>query len=260
MLSVVDTTDRRRLRIRTSEGIEFSQPIASPVIRFLAAVIDYGIIGLGVQVVNAILMLFGVLSADFAVALTFLATFLLGVGYSIWFEWRGKGRTIGKRVLRIQVVSVDGSKLQFSQVVMRNLLRVVDLVPFFFGVGGIVALFDRLGRRLGDIVGGTVVVLNARVERPVIGTVEEEKYNSLRDRRVLVGRLRQEISPGMGELLLRAIERRESLDTSARIKLFDDLATWIKSLINIPDTLLDGVSNERFVVNVVDIIFQSERS
>jgi hypothetical protein len=44
-------------------------------------------------------------------------------------EWRWRGQTIGKRVLRLRVVDAQGLRLHFTQVVLRNLLRFVDMLP-----------------------------------------------------------------------------------------------------------------------------------
>jgi len=70
------------------------------------------------------------------------------------------GQTLGKRLLGIRVVSADGNRASFGQVVGRTVLRVVDALPFFYIVGLISVLATGRGRRqrVGDLAAGTYVV------------------------------------------------------------------------------------------------------
>ena len=249
----------RMFRVRTPEGIEFSQPIASPVLRLLAVSIDFGIILLCVEVIQIPLTLLRVLSADTAQAIAFLAAFGIEIGYGIALEWRQKGQTIGKRVMQIRVANGAGSKLLLSQIVMRNLLRVVDQLPIFYAVGGLTAFADRQSRRLGDIAAGTVVV---RIPQPRFRPPDidaSEKYNSLRDCQTLTARLRREVTPELADAALQAVRRRASLSPEARWRLFSELAARFQSLVPIPEEAVRGLSEERLVLNVVDVLFCGEK-
>ncbi len=246
-------------RVRTPEGIEFSQPIASPVLRLLAVSIDFGIILLCVVLIQIPLTLLRVLSADTAQAIAFLAAFGIEIGYSIALEWRQKGQTIGKRIVQIRVANGAGSKLLFSQIVMRNLLRVVDHLPFFYAVGGLTAFADRQGRRLGDIAAGTVVV---RIPQPRFRPPDldaAEKYNSLRDCQTLMARLRQEVDPELADAALQAVQRRSALLPEARWRLFSELAARFQSIVPIPEENVRGLSEERLVLDIVDVLFCGEK-
>ena len=55
--------------------------------------------------------------------------FAISVGYAIFTEWFWRGQTVGKRLLRLRVIEEQGLRLQFSQIVTRNLLRFVDMLP-----------------------------------------------------------------------------------------------------------------------------------
>lgn len=249
----------RVFRVRTPEGIEFSQPIASPVLRLLAVSIDFGIILLCVELIQIPLTLLRVLSADTAQAIAFLAAFVIEIGYGIALEWRQKGQTVGKRVVKIRVAHGAGSKLLLSQIVMRNLLRVVDHLPLFYAVGGLAALADRQGRRLGDIAAGTVVVRIPKPRLPPLEAAATEKYNSLRDCQTLTARLRQEVTPELADAALQAVQRRASLSPEARWRIFSELAARFQSLVPIPEEVVRGLSKERLVFNVVDVLFCGEK-
>lgn len=68
------------------------------------------------------------------------------------------GATPGKALLRLHVVMLDGGRPSFGAIVMRNLLRLVDALPLFYLVGGLVAQSTLHEQRVGDIVAGTIVV------------------------------------------------------------------------------------------------------
>lgn len=70
------------------------------------------------------------------------------------------GQTLGKRLLRIRVVSQDGGRASWGQVLGRNLLRIVDVLPVVYIVGLITILATGEGRRqrVGDLAAHTLVV------------------------------------------------------------------------------------------------------
>jgi hypothetical protein len=71
--------------------------------------------------------------------------------------WR-HGQTPGKRALGLRVVNADGTPVTWLPSVVRNLLRVVDILPGVYSVGLVSTLVDPHARRLGDIVAGTLVI------------------------------------------------------------------------------------------------------
>jgi hypothetical protein len=79
------------------------------------------------------------------------------VGYYFLFEWRWDGQTPGKKALGLRVLHLDGSPLSLYGALVRNLLRIFDFLPMFYGAGAIIALLSPNNRRAGDLVAGTVV-------------------------------------------------------------------------------------------------------
>ena len=119
------------LTIRTPEGIEFSLMLAGPVTRFLAWSVDLLVILATNKLLNVLLGLLGIISRDLAMAASVLGYFIVSIGYGIVTEWYWHGQTLGKRMLRLRVTDLHGLQLQFSQIVIRNLLRFVDSLPAF---------------------------------------------------------------------------------------------------------------------------------
>jgi uncharacterized RDD family membrane protein YckC len=98
-------------------------------------------------------------AAGFA-SLAYIFGLLLGLGYFFLLEGFWDGQTIGKKVLGIKVVKEDGSECDIGASVIRNLLRIIDGL-FYYAVGFIFMAMSDQRQRLGDRVGGTVVVKEA---------------------------------------------------------------------------------------------------
>ena len=81
----------------------------------------------------------------------------LAIAYHALFEW-WTGRTIGKVLVRIRVVSEDGSTPSIGASLARNVLRLVDWLPVFYVAGLARMAFSTNSRRLGDRLAGTTVV------------------------------------------------------------------------------------------------------
>lgn len=245
---------RNSLIVRTPEGVEFSLILAGPVVRFLAWVIDIACISLASTTIGSLLKLLAIINRDLGMALIILANFIISVGYCIGCEWFWRGQTLGKRLLHLRVVDEQGLRLQFSQVVVRNLLRVVDSLPLFYLVGGVACLISGKSQRLGDIAASTIVVRNQKVLLPELERLTDDKFNSLAEHPHLAARLRQKVGHDELAIALRALLRREELEPAARVELFGELAAHFRSLVKFPHETVDGITDERYVRNVVDLV------
>jgi uncharacterized RDD family membrane protein YckC len=243
------------LRIRTPEGITFAFALAGPITRFLACSIDAAAVAAACTVLKTGLQLLHLLSADLSQAMTMITYFVLSIGYGIAMEWAWRGQTLGKRLLGLRVLDEGLLKLQFSQIVVRNLLRVVDMLPVFYCVGGITALVSRRAQRLGDLAAHTIVVRHAGYAEPDLDQLATGKYNSLRAHPHLVARLRQLVSPAEAALAMQAVLRRDQLHPDARIHLFAELAAGFKDQVRFPPEVVEPISDEQFVRNVVAVLF-----
>lgn len=87
-----------------------------------------------------------------------LVSFVCFNAYFIVFELLWAGQSPGKRIVGLRVVKTGGYALRFPDSLLRNLLRAVDFLPIFYGVGLTSLLLTRHCQRLGDIVAGTLVV------------------------------------------------------------------------------------------------------
>jgi len=174
-------------------------------------------------------------------------------------EWFWRGQTLGKRLLRLRVMDAQGLRLQFSQIVIRNLLRFVDMLPAFYLVGGIACLASRRAQRLSDFAANTIVVRNPKIQEPDLDQLLAGKFNSLREYPHLAARLHQRVSPGEARVALQALIRRDELNAQERVELFSEIAAHLRSLVEFPPETTEGITDEQYVRNVVDVLFRPQR-
>ena len=146
----------------TPEGVALHLPAAGPVPRALAWAIDLSIRLAVLMIASMVLGLLGTAGYGPYLVLTFVVFWF----YPVLFEVLDRGRTPGKRALGLHVVAANGAPVGWLAAFTRNLLRTVDMLPFGYATGLIASLADPWGRRLGDMVAGTLVVHNARPHEP----------------------------------------------------------------------------------------------
>jgi uncharacterized RDD family membrane protein YckC len=138
----------------TPEGVPLHLPAAGPVPRALAWAIDFAIRGVALFVISLVMGLFGLAGIGPYLVILFIVYWF----YPVLFEALDNGRTPGKRALGLRVIAANGAPVGWLAAFTRNLLRVVDMLPFGYAAGMVTSLADPWGRRLGDMVAGTLVV------------------------------------------------------------------------------------------------------
>ncbi|UST68164.1 RDD family protein [Pseudomonas moraviensis] len=152
-----------RHQVETPEGIDLPLRPAGLMVRAVAFAIDLGIRGLILGVLFIALAILGKLG----MGLGSLLLFAISWWYMVLFEVLRQGRSPGKQWLGLRVVHDDGTPIGWSASLLRNLLRVVDLLPFGYCLGAISCLQHPTFKRLGDIAAGTLVVYSERpLSRP----------------------------------------------------------------------------------------------
>jgi uncharacterized RDD family membrane protein YckC len=142
------------VRVETPEGITLPLRCAGAIVRSHAFAID-ALIRLVIAIsAAAFLSVF----EGFGTALNLLLLFLLEWFYPVIFEMGARGATPGKRAMGLRVVMDDGMPPTLAASLLRNLLRVVDFLPFAYAAGVVSMLMRRDFKRLGDIAAGTRVI------------------------------------------------------------------------------------------------------
>ena len=143
----------------TGDAVVLDVPIAQLPVRAVSALIDIAVIVIGYLVA---LMLWAATLTQFDKAVTaaimIIFTVLVFVGYPLVFETATRGRSIGKMVMGLRVVSEDGGPERFRQALFRALASVVEIWMLLGSPAVICSMLSPKAKRLGDVFAGTVVI------------------------------------------------------------------------------------------------------
>jgi len=162
--------------IEAPEHIVFSHRIAGPGRRAIAHVIDL-VICYGAVFIFAVVLVF---ASGGAAAVSGAVGGLEGVGIGLillavfaaqWLyfvAWEGlTGRTPGKSALRLRVLTTSGRPIHFTDAALRNILRAADALPNAYVVGLASMALTKRFQRLGDLVAGTMVIIEPKASAAV---------------------------------------------------------------------------------------------
>jgi len=217
--------------VETPELVVLSYTIAGLGSRLYAALIDLlfsALLFIAVAVGIGILLprnrIAAAVRTDSSTALATAALVILQFailwGYYLLFEGLRDGQTPGKRILRLRAVRDGGFSVGFAASAVRNLMRIVDLQPIFTYLVGIGAIaFSKSGKRLGDMVAGTIVVRESLVRQPLADRLAAPATVA-----TAAPVLSAQLSESEFQLLDRWAARRNSLDADRRRQLTEQVA------------------------------------
>jgi uncharacterized RDD family membrane protein YckC len=148
------------LVVATPERVSFDYQVAGLGTRAIAQLIDLAIV-IGIEIAVAF---FGYAagavtnSGTVASLVIIVFSFVNVFGYFWASEALWSGQTVGKKAFRLRAVGDRGEPLTFMQAGIRNVIRIVDFLPYGYGVGMVVLFANGKGKRLGDLAAGTIVV------------------------------------------------------------------------------------------------------
>ncbi|WP_274364007.1 RDD family protein [Paenibacillus thermotolerans] len=156
----------RRLTVTTPEQVELRFETAGVGSRIGAQLIDMlivmaanaGVALAGWAVYAAIGDAMPAWAAEYGVAALILFYAAFTSLYFIISEFSTGGRTVGKRAMGIRVIQENGRPLSFLSAVIRNLFRLIDMLPALYFTGILFSFFHSKDKRIGDWAAGTVVV------------------------------------------------------------------------------------------------------
>jgi uncharacterized RDD family membrane protein YckC len=159
------------------------------------------------------------------------AVLLSGWGWDVAWEVAAAGRTPGKRALGIRVVRADGGPVGLVESLARNALRAVE-VPLGYAPGVLAIALGARRQRLGDLVAGTLVVRERRVDlsRYAVATTVavDPRFAALR------GRAGALLAAGEFERLADFLARRPGLVPAARARVAARLAAALAARAGLP--------------------------
>jgi uncharacterized RDD family membrane protein YckC len=216
-----------RVRIATPEGVDVVLTLAGIGSRFIAAILDLLVQGAVLLAAAVALGVLGGGGTGLAVAIFSILFFLVFFGYDVLFEVRSRGRTLGKRWTGLRVVRTGGRPITFVPSCVRNVMRLVDILPAFYAIGMLSIFVTARNQRLGDLAAGTLIVrerrggLRARsgpVE-PAVARGGEDGWDVSAVSAQDIGTVRQ------------FLDRRAWLEAGARATLASDLERRLRPLV-----------------------------
>ena len=165
------------LNISTTQNVQLEYKIASIGERILALLIDLSIFILYFYIVSLLTSFFNTIFTDHWTVFGLQNLLLLPVMfYSLYMHILFNGKTVGKMLVKTQVVRVDGSPPHWSHYMIRWMLRLVDLWIFFGAIAALTILFSNKRQRLGDAAAGTVVISTKnkiKITHTILEEIEE---------------------------------------------------------------------------------------
>jgi uncharacterized RDD family membrane protein YckC len=147
------------LVVATPERVSFDYQVAGLGTRAVAQLVDLLVVAGILAAVYFVALAAELASSDtLATLIVVLGSFVVIFGYFWVSESIWSGQTIGKKVFRLRAVGDRGEPLTFMQAGIRNIVRIVDFLPYAYGIGLVVLFANGRGKRLGDLAAGTVVV------------------------------------------------------------------------------------------------------
>ena len=239
-----------RYQITTPEQVHFHYDAAGLVTRAMAWLVDQVIV---TAARTAVAMALAKVGGQLAIALVLVGFFVVDFGYYLMFESMWAGRSPGKRLYGIRVVSARGGRLRFPDIFIRNLLRPIDFLPALMVVGGVVALIDPMRRRLGDMAAETLVVRDARGALPEAVLSHQSRVNTFQEDVALRGRILARVTREERDLILDLTVRRDELAPSVREDIFGQAAEYFRQRYSIPEDI-EHISDEQTVLNLALVV------
>lgn len=103
--------------------------------------------------------------------------FLPVMFYSLIFETFFEGQSLGKKLVRIKVVKIEGYQASFGDYLIRWLFRMIDIVISSGVVGFISIIMNKKAQRLGDMAAGTSVITlrnNVNISSTILEEINDD--------------------------------------------------------------------------------------
>src|SRR3989442_9176104 len=228
-----------RLEVETADHVVLRYDLAGGGNRGFAALVDFM---LATLIFVGAFFLFSLAAGAIGlpavgpyVGIAVLLTFAVAWSYFIFLEWLGNGQTIGKRIFRLRVIADDGSPAGFTAVLVRNLLRVVDFLPSFYGLGLLAIVLSSRSQRLGDLAAGTFVV---RAPRPQLDYFSLRTVTPLGAGTEVAAR---RLSGEAQRLVREFVAREHALRPVDRARVAKELASRLRAYAPEADPAMDDV-------------------
>ncbi len=153
----------KQLALKTTQNVVIEYPAATTFERIIAGVLDLFIVGILSWFFTFFMSkIFERLAVDYMGRIfIMLMPLVILIAYHTLSEYFANGQSVGKRVLGIRVVRVDGQRAGMREAVLRSIVLIIDLVLSSGVIGSLLIATSRRRQRLGDMAANTVIIKSA---------------------------------------------------------------------------------------------------
>lgn len=238
---------------QTSEKVKINYEIVSVPLRIASYIIDtvfQFVILFAVYIIMIVFFSGGLVLSSFTNKIVSTVLMVIGlillllavvfiIFYRLIFEIIWKGQTPGKKFLKIRVINDDGTYLKVIPAILRNIFRIVDMLPIYNVTGLITMLINKNNKRIGDIVAGTIVIKEHQIDLP--DTIEGIKLDCFID----IKDISNKFSDSEKEIFNSYYYSKKDLSSVAREEIQNKLIELIerKTQVSRPT----GITKENFI-------------
>lgn len=235
----------KSIEIKTTQNVRLEYELASLRERILAFLLDVVTMVLATLLLSFIF--FGILGASGI--LEVVASIITGsvvLFYSLVLEYYNNGQSMGKKLMKLQVIKITGEKATFYDYLGRWIFRLLDIYISLGAIASMLIASSSRAQRIGDIVSNTCVI-----------KLESSVYLSLND--ILKIQSRETYQPVYAQakhlaeddviLIKNTIDRFKRYNNEAHSEAIVELTARIKSLLEIRESNPDNVKFLQTVIN-----------
>lgn len=170
----------KKIDVLTAQNVSINYELASAFLRAVASVIDIIVLFLYLIIVSSIVQVstFDFEALERSVVLYLFFGWGIFLVYSPVCEILFKGQTLGKRIVGIRVVQINGEKITVEQALIRWVFRIVDLWMSFGAIAVLSNSASSKGQRLGDQLARTTVIRTSPATAYTLRDVQNIKTKS----------------------------------------------------------------------------------
>ncbi|MTV26835.1 RDD family protein [Nitriliruptoraceae bacterium ZYF776] len=229
----------------TPDAVAIDLPVATVGTRGVAFMVDLAIVVAAILLLNLASDVFGSqgwVDGWFGIAVVLLLVFAIQFGYTTTFETLWRGRTPGKAVMGLRVLTNEGAPVGFRHAALRTVTAPIELTASLGAIAVVTALVSPRQQRLGDLLAGTTVVR----ERRVAGAPTAQRFDAPPGLEGYVATLDvSAVGPREYATVRDVLRRLPSLPADAARRVSEQVATALAGRVQPPPP--DGIDAVRYL-------------
>lgn len=236
-----------KIDVTTTQNVTIQYETAGFLWRFIAWLIDTATVALFFILILYLLFSLGIIK-DIETAMTVISVvlFIIKYSYSLLIEILTNGQSIGKKIVGIAVIKLNGNSLSTNDYLIRWAYRAVDFGMSLFSIGTISILMSEKNQRLGDMIANTTVI---KLKPDRIVTLDD--LQNLPDKEDYTPKYPQVTQYNDEEMLAlkNLLVRYQQYQNSTYADILYDTVTKVKQQMDVEELQIDNVTFLREIIS-----------